>query len=230
MKQKLFMCGFALCISCFLIRFANAEVRWGGSGVGWGWGAAAAYGYPYGYWGYGGGQTPEGAAYTGMANLVRAQGEYDESAARAAANYEQARSIYIDNQRKLDIERQRSNRERTARISKRQMDDKAARDQARANAEAHRPPPLASDQFNASSGQVNWPKVLMGPEFNAARQAMEQLLQKWVSSQATSEVRHDIIFKAGEMKDVLRKEILNLEAVDYSESRKFLDSLIAMVR
>ena len=75
-------------------------------------GGYGRYGYGYGPYGYGLGlglgagygyqaQTPESADTTAMGNLVRAQGQYNESTAKAAVDREEARRRYLDNQQKI---------------------------------------------------------------------------------------------------------------------------------
>ena len=204
-----------------------------------GYGGAAATGYGYGAaMGYGGGgfsasdpvSNYTNAVYSGMSNLIRSQGQYNEQTARAMINYQQARNIYIDNQQKALNARQSMTRQLRAQ----DVADNEAAHAALARADefiaAHQPLPLANSQLNPSTGRIDWPVALMGTDFDDLRNSLDKLFETRLKTGATSAVASEIEKKTGELKDSLRQHITMMPLKDYSEGRRFLDSMYTSAR
>lgn len=192
-----------------------------------GYGTGAAYG---GFGVYGGAQTPGGANATGMGNLVRSAGEYNQLTAKAAIDNEVARSQYIDNQNKIFQERQYRKREFKEQVAMDRDVARAARERQQEFAAAHRPLPLSSQQLDTATGRIDWPVALKAEDFDEVRAATESLFVTKARYGAGSDVSSQIVKNSGEMKDMLRGKILNIPLPDYTESRKFLESMIASAR
>ncbi len=197
---------------------------YGGTGYGLGYGL----GYGAGL-GYGGAQTPYSAELTGMGNLVRAEGDYNKRTSEALVNYEKAQNQYIENQQKAIAARQTAKRLGQAEAAK----DREAAHESLVRAEqyiaSHRPQPLSHSQLDLTTGQVHWPAALIAKEFDPLRSSLESLFATRAKSGANSVLNAQISRKVGEMKDSLRSQILNIPLAEYSEARRFLDSLAVSV-
>jgi hypothetical protein len=195
-------------------------------GVGYGGVGFSPYGYGYGF----GAQNPISSAATGMGNLVRSQGEYNESTAKAMVSYEKARSEYIDNQVKANnafLERKRATQ---ARDAKNREAERAAQARGRAFMAANHTPPLSSSQFDSATGTIEWPELLKGGDFDEPRKALDLMFDTLAKGGPTTDLAIRIRSKVGEFKDFLRSLILKIPMPEYSESRKFLDQLAATVQ
>ncbi len=195
----------------------------------------AYYGYGLGYGlgygaGYTGPQTPVSAAATGMGNLIRAQGDYNEQTAKAMVSYEQARSQYIENQQKAIIARQTVKRLSRAEDAKKLEEAHAKLARADEFIASHRPPSLSDSQLEPSTGKVHWPLALKATEFDDMCKQLDSLFESRAKNGPTSEVSSMIERKTGELKDLLRTKIVKIPLSDYSEARQFLDSMAMSAR
>lgn len=225
MRTWILILAVVLCGS--VVNTANAQ--WyanPGAGLGYAYGAAAYGAYGAGY----GAQTPMSANAIGMGSLVRAEGAYNEQTSRAAINYQQARSIYIDNQQKAYAVRQATLRAGTARVA--EENEAAHASLARANEflAAHQPLPLPSSQLNPSTGHIEWPAALTTPDFAEYRKSLEGMFESRMKSGVTANLTLQIEKKTAELKDALRDHITQIPLSDYSQARRFLDSMIASAR
>jgi len=179
--------------------------------------------------GYGNATTPESAAGHALADIVRAQGMYNQATSAALVNYEQARSQYIQNQRQwteVYLAKQRALDEIHFK-SRQQARDRNARYQEylENHPSSGLPPRLASTQLNRSTGKITWPSVLMRDSFAIQRNEIESLLVAQVQTRATSEISQAIVFKCREMHAELRHHIREMVTQDYLGAYRFLDSL-----
>lgn len=196
------------------------------AGLGYGY-AAGAYGGGFGAYGA---QTPFSAQATGMANLVRAQGMYNEANSRAAVNYQQAERQYIENQQQAFNARQSVKRVIQAENAKAHEETRAQFARSEEFLAAHRPPSLTSKQLDPSTGKLNWPITLKASDFDGQRKTLDELFEKRAKYGASSDVSTQIEVKTGELKDSLRGHITKVPLTEYSESRQFLDSMISTVK
>lgn len=216
---------------------------------GGGYSPTAFYGnrwYGGGYYGgyYGGGYNDGGAA------LVRAQGQALESRSKAMVNYQEANSKYLDNQKKLAetyVARQKAQREsihEQAAIKELQAQQRqAAMDkQAEKNrkmresglspyynaASSQDKETLNSSQLNSATGEITWPESLMGDEYKASRDKLQELYSLKNSTGITSSLSDEINSEALVMKNILRGQIRNMLPNDYLAARGFIEGLINM--
>jgi hypothetical protein len=187
-------------------------------GAGWGWKANFA-------------STPQEGYARGMADMIRAQGQAAESAARAAIDYETARSAYIQNQKlwhETALQREQYGLQRREQYYAAQ---RAARDRRAAMAE-NAPPPtrLSSSQYDRASGLVKWPEALQTEAFAKDRAALEELLVVKAHTGHTGNINQKIYDAAKAMQARLKSQIRDLHPNVYLDARKFLDYLAAEAR
>jgi hypothetical protein len=111
----------------------------------------------------------------GLSGIIQAQGDANLSNSQAAINLTDARSAQIDNQvksvnafwEKKDIYYQHQ-QEKLAEIS-------SHRERYMAR---HGLGTLSSEEFDRTTGQINWPRALQIEEFDQYRTTLDQLFQK----------------------------------------------------
>lgn len=192
--------------------------------VGPGYGGFGGYG-AWGYGGWGGAQTAYSAEATGMSNLVRAQGQYNQATSQAMISQQEARSIAIDNSAKIMKNRQAMKRAAQAEDVKNREADQASRARMTEYQAAHKSPPLSSSEFNSATGKVKWPEPLTQYDFNDQRTALDTMIESGAKSGMSTVLAAQIVLKVGELKDALRGKIQDMPMPVYSECRKFLDRL-----
>jgi len=212
-------------IVCSTSMSATAYGQWYSGGYG-----GAGYGLNLGRGGGFSAQTPYSANATGMGNLIRSEGEYNVLSSKAAINYEQARSVYIDNQQKAFSARQ--SMKRVAKANDIAENEAAHAALARADEfiAAHQPLPLPNSQLNPSTGNIEWPVGLSGKDFDEGRKSLDGMFESRMKSGATAALASEIEKKTCELKDALREHITKMPLKDYSEARRFLDSMYASAR
>jgi len=207
-------------------------------------------GYYSGRWWGGSPVDALGSRYQGMADLVRSQGQAQLDHTKAMVNYQDARSKYIDNQKKLadtylSVQKaQRAyNQERAAMDKEREAREEAAR-QKRVEANKKRlesgtpvyyepgfsqsDATLSASQLNPATGEISWPEALMGEEYKASREKMEELFKLRDSTGATSEISQQIYDEAQVMKNQLRGQIRDMLPNEYLSARRFIEGLSNM--
>ena len=208
---------------------------------------AVFYGNRWG--GYGGGYYG-GGYYDGGAAAIRAQGQAQVDRSKAMINYQEATSKQLDNQKKMAetyVARQKAQR---ASIAEQQEIIKA-KDEARQAANERQTEKnrkrresglnpyfnasssqdremLSSSQLNPATGEISWPESLMGDEFQASRQKLQELYSLRNSTGVTSSLSRQISQEANEMKSLLRGQIRNMLPNDYLAARGFIEGLINM--
>ena len=200
----------------------------GGYGI-FGYGAG---GYGYGYGGGFGGGTLEGNYLQGMSQVIRSQGEYNYNTAQAGISYEEARSKYLDNQKKWS-QNYLQMKEQQQRLAVQQRLINKQTNEERAAALAAKPPVshgLGPNSLDPLTGRITWPEILQGKEFDGPRTQVDQLFElraKTSQGAGTSEKIHSSV---QEMASRLRKEIDKLSANQYIAAQKFLNALDYTVR
>lgn len=197
----------------------------GYGGVGYGGGYGLGYGLGYGMGAYGSPQTPYSAEAIGMGELIRAEGDYNKRTSEAVVNYEQARAQYIDNQQKAIAARQTSRRLAQAEDTKDQQAAQASRARAEQFISTHKPQPLSYRQLDPANGRILWPTALSSPDFEPFRKPLDSLFEARLKSGPTPNLVAEIGRRVGELRDALRARILEIPLSEYSEARRFLDSL-----
>lgn len=111
----------------------------------------------------------------GLADVIRSVGEADLNHSLAARNYEAAREHYLDNEIK-EVETwwaRRSEYERNQAIR-----DNVRRERTEVKLSKSRLKDLAPHEFNRATGEIDWPVLLLNPEYLPHRQRVEVLLLK----------------------------------------------------
>jgi hypothetical protein len=179
-----------------------------------------------GGWGYGGGQTPQGAALQGLSHVISASGQAHLANSAAAINYTQAESNELRNEVQgvntfwamRDIGRAERAKERGPNPTPEEL----AR-RARSGA----PSPLNTNQIDPVTGQLHWPAFLTQDMFKDQRTPVDDCAAKWVkygtldyTDQTTMRQNIDAMF------DALKDQISAMAPPDYVQCRRFLQSLL----
>jgi len=188
------------------------------------------YGYG-GWWGGVGvnvgsiGVTPAESYARGQADVLRAQGEAYEAAARGAIDYEQARTTYMENQQRwheIQLERQRMGEQQRA---EKQAADRAQRERRKYNQPPKPAAELTDSQYDRATGTVHWPVLLSDSQFAMHREQLEQDLLMRAHVGPTSANDANILVETDALIAQLKSNIKNLPPTDYIEARKFLNLL-----
>ena len=161
----------------------------------------------------------------GKAAVIAAQGYYNRMTAEAWAVSEEARSRQIENHRQATdtyFAMRKTNRDaRTEERGPRATAEDLARFAKQAKPD--RPGP---HQVNAASGEVYWPTLLRANEFAGSRAELDNVFARRVSSGgvgADDGVRAQQAAKA--MLAELKKHVRQLDPMDYTVAREFIESL-----
>ena len=88
------------------------------------------------------------------------------------------------------------------------------------------PKPIDASEFDAVSGQVNWPELLRGDAFKQQRALVDQLLVKQAHYGKFGVADHEQVVQALEsMIDRLRDMINTIPTQEYINAKNFLKSL-----
>ena len=209
--------------------------RWYRAGVPRFYGGVPRYGVgwnPYGFspYGYSGGTTPIGDARRGMAQMIRARGQASENYSRAMVNHQEARTKYIENQRKwikAYYERKEiGEAHRNAENERR----RASRDRYLAHLAKQRPERPHPTQVDPNNGKIAWPKALRTADFIELRQDVDKLFYVRAHTDATAGIANQVRAKTRAMKEILKGKIRDLPTSEYIAARKFLDLLATEAR
>ena len=208
---------------------ADAQVRaFVGFGVGYGLGHGG-YGYRgYGY-GYGGG-TVAGNYMNGMSNVIRAEGQYNLLTAQAGVNNEEARSKYLDNQKKWRENYLQGQEQHQKLMAEKSARSKLSPEALAAAAASDLPRRLGPDALDPVTGQITWPELLRASGYAAQRKELEQLFELRAKTTHTPETSERVLAGTSKMSDMVRKDIQNTPPGEYIAARKFLDSLAYAAR
>lgn len=188
----------------------------------------------YGYGGYGpsyGSNFYESAA-RGRAAMLRAQGnlvesraQAAESAAEAAESVEEARAQYLENVARFE-ELRREHRMAEAAREAQEAEERRTR---AANYEPPAPTELYSrlspQQIDPSTGEIDWPAILLRPEFAKGRRLIEDQLQLIAEEGANPRSAAIIRDTANEMKPITNTLLSEIGFNAYRDTRDFLGSL-----
>lgn len=119
--------------------------------------------------------TAAGDAMQGMASAISAQGSKNLNDSLALRNVEAARSANIDNRSKY-VEEYRWREDSAKARQQQQIAEMHAESMKRL--ENKRLKPLTAEQYNPTTGTVNWPMLCRDPAYNEYRNALDGLLAK----------------------------------------------------
>jgi len=199
-------------------QFVNrAAARW--------YGGAAAYGAGIQY-GAGYGATTAAESYQrGMADVIRAQGEAAESAARAARDRELARSQHIENQTKWLEEYNRRKRIGLAERDREQKERREASNRARHARNARRAEPPPTTQLDPDTGEIIWPELLQSDEYKPEREQVEELFRASKESGSSSPADSEVSQVIDVIRRTLKSHIHDVPAHKFIEADRFLKTL-----
>ncbi len=181
-----------------------------------------------GTFGYGGGyhrhsSTYEEGVQRGYASVVAARGQANYLHSLASINYQQARTLDLQN-RKNTVDayfymRQANNAARAGARSERFTTEQYA-----ALAKQAAPSRLSQHEYDSTLGRLNWPAALVSDEFAADRDALDRVFRMrspgdvGPSTEFYAEVRQI----TNSMQQKLRGNIQELDAAQYVAAKKFL--------
>lgn len=208
--------ALAIVVSTTWLAANLAHAKWGG---GYGGG---------GYGGFGGGwaSTAQQGADMGLASVVRAQGYANLKNSEAAKNWEEAKTMEMQNRLRWSetyFEMRKVNRDRRA--------DEAGppitQQQAISLAKMKAPPRLPSTQLDPVTGHIEYPLVLTQGIYTQYRDRLDSLFATRASSGGS--IRYED-FQAIQTTvtgfiETLQSHISEYAAGDYGRARTFLDSL-----
>jgi hypothetical protein len=192
---------------------------------GYGYGFPYRYGYPYGY-GYGyTGTTPYGDYARGMAQVIRARGQAAEDYTQAQINQQEARSRYLDNQKKWN-ELYRARREQAAADKQARMQQQQEWYKKHLARQRQELPGFTSSDRALDSGTIQWPKALQSTEFAMLRQQLQELFDLKAKTDGSVEIRKKALAGTREMERLLRRKMREIPKDEYLAARSFLDRLV----
>jgi hypothetical protein len=173
---------------------------------------------------YGGG-TVAGNYMFGLAQVIRAEGDYNALTAQGAVNYEIARGKYLENYSRWMEGYYRGREANQAyQLQKIERNRHSAETLAQA-ALAELPRRLTSDDIDPTTGKIQWPALLMADEYAVFRSDLEELFEVRVWTSRSPETSARIRDDAHAMMAILRSHVEELAANDFIAARKFLDAL-----
>ncbi len=169
--------------------------------------------------------TAASAYLHGTADVIRANGRAARNISRASINNEEARSRYIDNQRKWTETYFAKKAINAAYVAQETAKRRQSVERYQKNRASIAPPRLSLSEFDPSSGIITWPDGLQADEFGAPREQVEALFMLRANAQAAPEIVTDIRNSVESLRAELRKQIERMASSEYIACRKFLDSL-----
>jgi len=220
------LCSFALAL--VIVSTAVAQVGYVPGGGGQPYYGSNGYGggYGYSYNTAGAGSTPAGSYMTGMANAIRAQGQYNLATSEATVNLQEAQKRAIDNQTRWTNAYFEMRKVNQAYVDSQKKPPTSPETWVRL-AHAAAPQRLSNDALDPITGRITWPSALQGKDFQADREVIEPLfIDRATMHGAIGVDMYDSIRKAtDDMLARLKKHIRDINTSYYLEARNFLESL-----
>lgn len=181
--------------------------------------------------------TPGESFARGRAAVIRSQGEANRLNSQAAVNFQEARARAGDSAR-AGLENYFAIRREARAYRQAERGARPTPEELQRRAQAAKPDPLSPSEFDALTGEINWPILLRDDKFDTSRQRIEQLLGRRAIK--TSPLRKATGLETGEylealrltdeMKDQLRDRIRSLPPQDYMAAKRFLRSVEYEIR
>jgi hypothetical protein len=204
-ELRVFILGLCCCLTT-----GNASAQWGGFGYNRGGYASTA---------------GQAAAY-GMSEMMRAQGYENLQNSEAAKNWEDAKTLEIQNRQRWTetyFDMRKENRDaRSAEAGPRVTQEQAIR-MARMAA----PPRLGSTQLDPVTGHIEYPMILTDDGFKPYRDRLDPLFARRAASGGSIQYSdyQAIQTTVSQFVDALKQRVKEYAAGDYGKARTFLDSL-----
>jgi hypothetical protein len=179
------------------------------------------------WWGMGGGGTTAAESYQrGMADVIRARGEFQRQQAQAARDFEIARSAYIDNQTQWLAEYHQRQRMGEAQRQQQQQQRREAIDRARSARAAARTQELpVPSQIDPDTGEIDWPSVLQEPRYSDMTEKLDTLMRQWAQGQDASVLAPQVAQLADQLQTQLHANIRDYAANDFIAGDRLLTAL-----
>jgi len=211
-------CGMAALAASLLA--TSVDAKWGG---GWGGG--------YGGFGMSWASTAQQGADMGLASVVQAQGHANLQNSEAAKNWQEAKSLEMQNRLRWTetyFEMRKVNRDRRS--------DEAGppitQEQAIALAKVSAAPRLTSTQLDPVTGHIEYPLILTQDIYKQYRERLDSLFARRAESGGS--IRFEdfqaIQTTVSQFVEALQENVTQYAAGDYGRARNFLDSLAGEAR
>jgi hypothetical protein len=128
------------------------------------------------------------------------------------------------------VDRKQLREENLARAQAKRDSERHSPETLRAAARSGVPRPLATDEFDPTTGRVQWPMALRGADFDALRDTLDLLLKERASAPDDPEHSQKALATAEELLGLLIANIRALPTDEYVAARRFMDSLIFVLR
>jgi hypothetical protein len=181
--------------------------------------------------------TPGESFARGRAAVIQAQGEANRLNSQAAINFQEARARAGDSTR-AGLENYFAIRSEARAYRQAERGPRPTPEELQRRAQAAKPDPLSPSEFDALTGEFNWPILLRDDTFDTSRQRIEQILGRRAIE--TSPLRKatgletdeylEALRLTDEMKDQLRDRIRSLPPQDYMAAKRFLGSVEYEIR
>jgi hypothetical protein len=184
---------------------------------------------PMPYGGFGASTAAE-SYQRGFADVVRSAGAANLMDSMAAQNYEQARSMDIQNRLQwTESYYQMRQANRAYRASKRSP--RMSQDEIMRFARVGLPDRLTSTQLDPLTGHLNWPIILRDSQYAADRDPLDKLFYDRASASSLSLETYQQVQKyTNALLAALKKNIKEYSANDWLTAKKFVESLAYDVR
>lgn len=189
-------------------------------------GAAAAQWGGFGYNRGGYASTAGQAAAYGMSEMMRAQGYENLQNSEAAKNWEEAKTLEIQNRLRWTetyFDMRKENRDRRAE----EAGPRVTQEQAIRMAKMAAPPRLGSTQLDPVTGHIEYPMILTDDRYKTYRGELDTLFAKRAASGGSIQYSdyQRIHTTVSQFIEALKTHVKDYAAGDYGRARTFLDSL-----
>ncbi len=162
----------------------------------------------------------------GQARIIQAAGQTNYLNSIAAVNYQEARSKWIDNNKKYVTsyyETRIYNKEMRDRYAKRPP----TKEQWDKVISASLPDALTSQQYDRNSGKITWPHVLRTAEYDAFRNRIDELIfsRSPENDGDGSPFQREVASLVDGMKMLLKTNLYTITDTQYADAKAFLNSL-----
>ncbi|MCE9631201.1 MAG: hypothetical protein K8S94_10880 [Planctomycetia bacterium] len=187
-------------------------------------GASAQWGMGYNRGGYA--STAGQAAAYGMSEMMRAQGYENMQNSEAAKNWEEAKTLEIQNRLRWTetyFDMRKENKERRAD----EAGPRVTQEQAIRMAKMAAPPRLGSTQLDPVTGHIEYPMILTDKVYTPYREQLDTLFTRRAESGGSIQYSdyQAIQTTVSDFVGALKKRVKEYAAGDYGKARTFLDSL-----
>jgi len=170
----------------------------------------------------------DGGSYLeGVGAAAAGAGQYNLNSSIAAMYGEQTRGMYIQNYRNAIDARFAIKRANDLYRSEKFAKERVSPELLSRIIQAKLPDHLTAFQYDPRTGKLQWPTLLMGPEYSADRRAIDQAFaqRRGEDVGATSIFYREVSQRAQRMHNTMVSEIESVPTADSVAARKFLKSI-----